>query len=74
MKRLSLTFMIAVSTATMAGAESGEWSYADCVDYAREHNISIRKSRLSEQTGVYDIEEAKAQWQTKRFPQELRQF
>ena len=63
MNRLSLTFMIAVSTATMAGAESGEWSYADCVDYAREHNISIRKSRLSEQTGVYDIEEAKAQWQ-----------
>ncbi len=39
------------------------WSYRDCVDYAREHNITLQKSRLSEQTAFYDLEEAKAQWQ-----------
>jgi outer membrane efflux protein len=38
------------------------WTYADCVTYAREHNISLRKSRLNEQTAGYDLEEAKAQW------------
>lgn len=46
-----------------SSAASTPWSFADCVDYAREHNISLQKSRLSEETTAYNLEEAKAQWQ-----------
>lgn len=46
-----------------AAGEASGWSYAACVEYAREHNISLRKSRLSEQTAEYNLEEAKAQWE-----------
>ncbi len=49
-------------TATIASAQNS-WTYADCVAYAREHNISLQKSRLKEETSAYDLEEAKAQWQ-----------
>lgn len=49
-------------TATIASAQTS-WTYADCVAYAREHNISLQKSRLKEETSAYDLEEAKAQWQ-----------
>ena len=44
-------------------AVSQTWTYSDCVEYAREHNINLQKSRLNELTAEYDIEEAKAQWQ-----------
>ena len=47
--------------ATTANADT--WTYADCVNYAREHNISLQKSRISEETATYDLEEAQAQWQ-----------
>lgn len=39
------------------------WSYADCVDWARQHNISLQKSILAEQTASYNLEEAQGQWQ-----------
>lgn len=42
---------------------SQTWTYSDCVEYAREHNISLQKSRLNEETAEYNLEEAKAQWQ-----------
>lgn len=42
---------------------SAPWTYDDCVEYAREHNISLRKQRLEEKTAAYDTQEAKAQWQ-----------
>lgn len=46
-----------------ATASADTWTYSDCVDYARQHNISLQKSRLSEQTSEYNLEEARAQWQ-----------
>ncbi|MCM1110262.1 MAG: TolC family protein [Clostridium sp.] len=49
-------------TGLRAGAQT-VWSYADCVDYARENNISLQKSRLSVESSLIDLEEAKAQWQ-----------
>lgn len=64
MKFRLLTF--AILPAAFCSAEiqaETTWSYRDCVDYAREHNITLQKSRLSEQTAAYDLEEAKAQWQ-----------
>lgn len=44
-----------------AGART--WTYSQCVEYARENNISFRKSKLNEQTAAYNLEESKAQWQ-----------
>lgn len=44
-------------------AAARTWTYSECVDYARQHNISLRKSILAEQTAGYSLEEAKAQWQ-----------
>lgn len=48
---------------TLGIALADTWTYAECVDYAREHNISLQKSLLSERNAEYDLEEAKAQWQ-----------
>ncbi|MDE7111620.1 MAG: TolC family protein [Muribaculaceae bacterium] len=42
---------------------AGEWTFSDCVDYAREHNISLLKSRLTEQTADANLLESKGQWQ-----------
>lgn len=39
------------------------WTYAECVEYARQHNISLQKSILNEEAATYDLEESKAQWQ-----------
>ncbi len=55
--------VVAREGSTGDAAVRGTWSYADCLEYAREHNISLRKSRLAEQTSAYDLEEAKAQWE-----------
>ena len=62
--RLSILLISSmVLAASETGAAATTWSYKDCVDYARDNNISLQKSRLSEQTAAYDLEEAKAQWQ-----------
>ncbi len=50
-------------TAIVASAADDLWTYNDCVEYARSHNINLQKLRLSEQTADYNLEEAQAQWQ-----------
>lgn len=40
-----------------------QWSYSDCVEYARANNISLRKSQLSEETAAISLEKARGQWQ-----------
>lgn len=57
-----ITAFLLMSAIVHAEPVSGVWTYADCVSYAREHNISLQKSRLSEETSAYNLEEAKAQW------------
>lgn len=57
-KLLSLFIIIVPSTLS---AQS--WTYSQCVEYAKRNNISFRKSKLTEETAVYALEEAKAQWQ-----------
>ena len=52
--------MAAVAFSTVA---QKTWTYADCVEYARLHNIQLQKSRLTEQTSDLTLEESKAQWQ-----------
>lgn len=43
-------------------AQTAEWSYEDCVNWAMEHNISLRQSELTEQSALASLEGAKAQW------------
>ncbi len=60
MRQHIITAMLVCCGAITADAET--WSYRDCVDYAREHNISLRKSRLNEEISFCNLEESKAQW------------
>ncbi len=55
---LSLSGVLAVSAQS-----SVLWSYDDCVDYARTHNISLQQAHLSGQKARYELEGAKGQWQ-----------
>lgn len=41
-------------------AESRKWTLQDCIDYALVHNVTLAKSRTSEQSAVIDVVEAKA--------------
>ncbi len=57
---------LALATAIASGsltASAEMWTYADCVEYARSHNITLQKLRLSEQSADRALDEAKAQWQ-----------
>lgn len=60
MRKYALPVMMAFLSLTAAART---WTYSECVDYARQHNITLRKSILAEQTSGYSLEEAKAQWQ-----------
>lgn len=39
-----------------------EWSYGDCVEYAKTHNISLQQSKLNEEISQYSLEAANAKW------------
>lgn len=58
-----ITTSLFLFTLLSAAAGDGVWSYAECVEYARSHNISLQKLRIAEQTSEYNLEEARAQWQ-----------
>lgn len=61
MKRYLLsTSALILSTASMFAQQ--QWTYQDCVDYARQHNISLKQSRLSEETSQYSLEASRTQW------------
>lgn len=38
------------------------WGYDECVAYAKSHNISLQQSQLTRESGLVDLEAAKAQW------------
>ena len=61
MKHLPLTALTLLATALTCGAQT--WSYSDCVDYARTHNITLQKALLSEQTANINLDEAEGQWE-----------
>lgn len=61
MKHLPLTTLTLLATTLTAAAQT--WSYSDCVDYARSHNINLQKAILSEQTAAINLDESKAQWE-----------
>lgn len=59
---MKLYFLSAMMALGCAAAAAETWTFADCVDYARAHNISLQKSLLAEQSADADLEEAEAQW------------
>lgn len=64
MKTRFLTVILpAVLMSGHVAASDDVWNYAECVAYAKVHNISLRKLMLNEQTAEYNLEEARAQWQ-----------
>lgn len=62
MKQLTAIIIPALLTALSLHAEEETWSYGKCVEYARSHNIDLRKSLLSEKSAELSLEEAEAQW------------
>ena len=63
MKQLTAIIIPALLTAhTLHAREKEAWSYSQCVEYAREHNIDLRKFLREEKSAELSLEEAKAQW------------
>lgn len=61
-RKIYTAFAMSTAVFFCTYAADDVWSYAECVDYARSHNISLQKLRLAEQTSEYNLEEAQAQW------------
>ncbi len=59
--RNTILTLVILGAVPIVNAET--WTYSDCVEYARSHNITLQKSRLSETTASIDLEESKAAWQ-----------
>lgn len=58
--KYNVTLIIAVILSV--NSMSQEWSYNDCLEYARANNISFKKMKLAEESAAYTLEGAKAQW------------
>jgi outer membrane protein len=64
---IALTLLLTSATNVSAqtdplGAAAEVWTYQQCIDYARDNNISLQQSRLAESSADYTLEAAKAQW------------
>ncbi|RHJ92149.1 TolC family protein [Parabacteroides bouchesdurhonensis] len=63
MKSFTIIFMslLLLSTGMNAQDLSGKWTLRDCLNYALEHNIQVKKSKVSHLSGIEDTKQAKAQ-------------
>lgn len=61
MKIATLASLLLIAPAAMCAQNM--WSYEQCVEYARTHNISLQQARLSAQNSMLSLEAARAQWQ-----------
>ena len=59
-KEFASLAMVLLGASQVSGQE---WTFNDCLDYAREHNISLKQAVLNEQISAYSLEESKAEWQ-----------
>lgn len=57
-----ITILSGILTCLSVNSYADDWSYADCVDYARTHNISFQKVKLNEQTAAINLDESKSAW------------
>ncbi len=62
----SRVFAATVALASMLPAlgntDGDVWTFQDCVEYARQHNLPLQQARLNEQSSAYAVEGAQAQW------------
>ena len=58
---LCIVCMLATLSPGFTQENTGSWSLRKCIDYAREHNIQVQASRLSDQSGQVDLSQARAQ-------------
>lgn len=61
MRKIVITLIALGSLSGMMQAR--EWTFNDCVEWAREHNISLRQAVLNEQLSETDESESKGAWQ-----------
>ena len=58
-KRLTTTLCGTLLAAGLLSAQT-TWTLKDCIEYALQHNVSLRKSQAAEQTADISIKQAKA--------------
>jgi len=62
MKRLLLMIMLMLTVFVVQSQENvRRWTLQDCLNYALEHNIQVKKSKVSQLSGTEDLAQAKAQ-------------
>ena len=44
----------------LAGAQAKQWSLADCINYAVNNNITVKKTQLGQQTAAINLDQAKS--------------
>lgn len=57
----SVLFFVAITAAVHAQDDVTRWTLHDCIDYALEHNIQVRKSKVNQLSGEEDLQQYKAQ-------------
>lgn len=54
--------LILIGTANIFGQQKNTaWTLQECMDYALEHNITLKQNKISEQQSMVDVKQAKAQ-------------
>jgi len=62
MKRFSFILFFILTVFGLHSQENvRKWSLADCLNYALEHNISVKKSKVNQLSGSEDLQLSKAQ-------------
>lgn len=59
MKRSTMTMLILVLTITVYGQK--KWTLEDCLNYAIQNNITLKKSQLKKQTATETLKQSKAE-------------
>ena len=58
MKRTSMILMAAIVAMSVSAQE--KWTMKDCIDYAMQNNITLKKSKLQRQSAAEDVKQSKA--------------
>ena len=63
MKQYALLFacLFFLCVGSKAQEQPTRWTLRACLDYALEHNIQVKKSKVSHLSGIEDTKQAKAQ-------------
>lgn len=56
-----LACLFFLSTGMKAQDQPDKWTLRDCLNYALEHNIQVKKSKVTHLSGIEDTKQAKAQ-------------